>query len=71
MACLATKEQAKLAIMMLNKTKQYVANEYKYKKQTNNLKIIKKRKRKDIRNLWKKNSSRKQRSAMHVDQENI
>ena len=26
MACLATKEQAKLAIKMLNKTKQYVAN---------------------------------------------
>ena len=37
MACLATKEQAKLAIKMLNKTKQYVANEYKHKKQTNNL----------------------------------
>ena len=37
MACLATKEQAKLAIKMLNKTKQYVANEYTYKKQTNNL----------------------------------
>ena len=36
-ACLATKEQAKLAIKMLNKTKQYVANEYKHKKQTNNL----------------------------------
>ena len=32
MACLATKEQAKLAIKMLNKTKQYVANEYKHKK---------------------------------------
>ena len=30
MACLATKEQAKLAIKMLNKTKQYVANQYKY-----------------------------------------
>ena len=27
MACLATKKQAKLAIKMLNKTKQYVANE--------------------------------------------
>ena len=26
MACLATKEQAKLAIKMLNKTKQYVTN---------------------------------------------
>ena len=37
MACLATKEQAKLAIKMLNKTKQYVANGYKHKKQTNNL----------------------------------
>ena len=37
MACLATKEQAKLAIKILNKTKRYVANEYKHKKQTNNL----------------------------------
>ena len=36
MACLATEEQAKLAIKMLNKTK-YIASEYKYKKQTNNL----------------------------------
>ena len=68
MACLATKEQAKLEIKMLNKTKQYVANEYKYRKQTNNLKIIRKRKRKNARNLWKKNNSRKQRSAMHKDQ---
>ena len=34
--CLATEEQAKLAIKMLNKTK-YIASEYKYKKQTNNL----------------------------------
>ena len=68
MACLATKEQAKLEIKMLNKTKQYVANEYKYRKQTNNLKIIQKRKRKNARNLWKKNNSRKQRSAMHKDQ---
>ena len=31
-ACLATEEQAKLAIKMLNKTKQYVANEYKQAK---------------------------------------
>ena len=68
MACLATKEQAKLEIKMLNKTKQYVANEYKYRKQTNSLKIIQKRKRKNARNLWKKNNSRKQRSAMHKDQ---
>ena len=37
MACLATEEQAKLAIKMLNKTKQYVANEYKHRKQTSNL----------------------------------
>ena len=37
MACLATEEQAKLAIKMLNKTKQYVANEYRHRKQTNNL----------------------------------
>ena len=68
MACLATKEQAKLEIKMLNKTKQYVANEYKYRKQTNSLKIIQKRKRKNARNLWKKNNSRKQRSAMHKAQ---
>ena len=32
MACLAKKEQAKLTIKMLNKTKQYVANEYKHTK---------------------------------------
>ena len=35
--CLATKEQAKLAIKMLNKTKQYVANGHKHKKKTNKL----------------------------------
>ena len=35
-SCLETREQAKLAIKMSNKTKQYVANEYKHKKQTNN-----------------------------------
>ena len=34
---LATEEQANLAIKMLNKTKQYVANEYRHRKQTNNL----------------------------------
>ena len=33
--------------------------------------IIQKRKRKDTRNLWKKNNSRKQGLAMHVDQKNI
>ena len=38
MACLATEEQAKLAIKMLNKTKQYVANKYKHMEQKNNLK---------------------------------
>ena len=37
MACLATEEQAKLAIKMLKKTKQYVGNEYKHRKQTSNL----------------------------------
>ena len=37
MACLATKEQEKLATKMLNKTKQYVASEYTHKMQTNNL----------------------------------
>ena len=31
------KLQVKLAIKMLNKIKQYVANEYKHRKQTNNL----------------------------------
>ena len=71
MACLATKEQTKLAIKMLNETKQYVANEYKHKKLTNNLNNYSKRKRKDIRNLWKKDNSREQRPAMHVDQKNI
>ena len=37
MACLATEEQAKLAMKILNKTKHYVANEYKHRKHTNNL----------------------------------
>ena len=37
MACLATEEQAKLAVKMLNKTKQYVANEYKHMEQKHNL----------------------------------
>ena len=37
MACFATDDQAKLAIKMLNKTKQSIANEYKHRKQTNNL----------------------------------
>ena len=36
MACFATEDQAKLAIKMLNKTKQYIANEYKHRKQKNN-----------------------------------
>ena len=37
MACFATEDQAKLAINMLNKTEQYIENEYKHRKQTNNL----------------------------------
>ena len=37
MACFAIENQAKLAIKMVNKTKQYIANEYKHKKQTHNL----------------------------------
>ena len=37
MAFLATEEQAKLAIKMLNKTNQFVANEYKHRNETNNL----------------------------------
>ena len=44
MACLATEEQPKLAINILNKTKQYVENEYKHKKHTNNLNSSKKKK---------------------------
>ena len=32
---IATEEQAKLAIKMLSKTKQYVANEYKHRKKIN------------------------------------
>ena len=36
MVCFATEEQAKLAIKMLTKTKQYVANEYKHRKQIKN-----------------------------------
>ena len=34
MACLATEEQAKPAINILIKTKHYVANKYKHRKQT-------------------------------------
>ena len=45
MACLATEEQSKLAVKMLNKTKQYVAHEYKQKKQANNLNNSTKKKR--------------------------
>ena len=71
MACLATEEQAKLAIKMLNKSKQYAANEYKHRKQTNNISNSTKEKDKDTRNLWKKQNSRKQRPAIHVDQKNI
>ena len=37
MACFAREEQAKLTIKMLNKTKQYLANEYKHRKQTKSL----------------------------------
>ena len=70
MASLATEDQAKLAIKMHNKTKQYVANEYKHRKQTTET-IVHKRKIKDIRNLLKKNNSRKQRPVMHEDQKNI
>ena len=62
MACLATEEQAKLAIKMLNKTKHYVANEYLSKQ------IVHKRKIKDTRNLWMKNIFMKKRPAMHMDQ---
>ena len=72
MACLATEEQVKLATKMLNKTKQNVANEYKHRKQTNNLNnSTQEKKAKDTRNLWKKNNSREGRPVMHVDQKNI
>ena len=72
MACLATEEQVKLAINMLNKTKQNVANEYKHRNQTNNLNnSTQEKKAKDTRNLWKKNNSREGRPVMHVDQKNI
>ena len=54
MACFATENQAKLAIIMLNKTKQYIANEYKHKKQTHNLHKVYKRKIKVTRKLLKK-----------------
>ena len=37
MAWLTQEEPVKLAIKILNKTKQHVANEYKHSKQTNNL----------------------------------
>ena len=40
MACLATEEQAKLAIKMLNKTKYCVANKYKHRNQANTLNNI-------------------------------
>ena len=72
MAFLATEEQVKLAIKMLNKIKQNVANEYKHRKQTNNLNnSTQEKKAKDTRNLWKKNNSREGRPVMHVDQKNI
>ena len=72
MACSATEEQVKLAIKMLNKTKQNVANEYKHRKQTNNLNnSTQEKKAKDTRNLWKKNNSREGKPVMHVDRKNI
>ena len=72
MACSATEEQVKLAIKMLNKTKQNVANEYKHRKETNNLNnSTQEKKAKDTRNLWKKNKSREGRPVMHLDQKNI
>ena len=37
MACVATEEQAELAIEMRSKTKHYIANEYKHRKEANNL----------------------------------
>ena len=37
LACFAIENQAKLAVKMVNKTKHYIANEYKHKKQTHNL----------------------------------
>ena len=59
MACFATEDQAKLAIKMLNKTKQYVANEYKRRKQANNLNNST-QEIKDTRKLLQKNNFRKQ-----------
>ena len=61
MASLATEEQANLAIKMLNKTNNQVANEYKHTNQTNNLNNIHRRKIKDTRKLLKKSNFRKQR----------
>ena len=37
LACFAIENQAKLAVKMVNKTKRYIANDYKHKKQTHNL----------------------------------
>ena len=59
MACFTTEDQAKLAIKMLNKTKQYVANEYKRRKQANNLNNST-QEIKDTRKLLQKNNFRKQ-----------
>ena len=56
---------------MLNKTKQYVANEYKHKKQTNNLNNNTKEKDKRYKKPVEENNFKKQRPAMHVDQKNI
>ena len=70
-ACLATKEQAKLAIKMLHKTSQYVANEYKHKKQTNHLdnitkgkdkryeKPVEEKQHQDVLCMWIKRTSNK------------
>ena len=41
------------------KQNKYVANEYKHRKQTNNLSNNTQEKYKDIRNLWRKSNSRK------------
>ena len=70
-ACLATEEEAKLAVKMLNKTKQYVANEYKHMEQKHNLNKSIREQDKRYKKPVQKNNSRKQRFDMHVAQKSI
>ena len=71
MACLATEEQAKLAVKMLNKTKQYVANEYKHMEQKHNLNKSMREQDKRYKKPVQKKPLQETKIDMHVAQKTI